>query len=703
MPLHDNTWAHLVFEWDPQARDAAAGTVLIGLGDSNDDRQSSGVALNHKGYRQAQYGSVSELIVRADQQQWARWRQKLPDPQHLQRVIIEDFSPDTCLALLLFLQHLEPAGTAPPLSEPWLAYISAWESGIYLDGDTVERSAACLLSALGHAYLPEHTSTNNSWVREGLINCLALLAAMMEANPQPTAGIEPLHTRQYSQAVASLGYERQLYRQVLQRALTCQLLVDLADGRRQTVVDALFINEASPSGMLKILARTDRQHTWTRNGFGLLAIYRPQEAGSGNDMVVSLDPVQGTRLDALWHRLEQRENDAWHGLRPRETPRFLESYRLPGSHQLRPEAPTQPWYDDQGRHTLIAAPKRLPTGEPGTRLDWHNDILPAVWECYFSRYLPPAIVPFSVPALAGRTGGKSIRVFRHHQAALADPSIDPMMRMIDTPTFHAWLAANSNPALVVKSPADLPAADSYHSAWYGDILAVSHRHGVTLYCRQDDQAQLDILLGATVAVADASQAYDSFLTRSSQQLDDWLNDLLESQQSGYRQGKIRHLSQWTEMILHTKAQALKAVNHSSLLGSDALHNRLTENLSCQWGLSEQRRALIEQIDRLDELMRQAIAKRQEKRQRVYGALFSALGLGVAANHIWQPIKEIKTVNLYEWQLMMFKENPGPSLEDMQAIAADAAQYEIYTLVILLVFGFIGFVLFWFFDVSAKEE
>ena len=43
------------------------------------------------------------------------------------------------------------------------------------------------------------------------------------------------------------------------------------------------------------------------------------------------------------------------------------------------------------------------------------------------------------------------------------------------------------------------------------------------------------------------------------------------------------------------------------------------------------------------------------------------------------------------------------MDKLQTIAADAARYEVYTLAILLIFGFIGFILFWFFDFNGKEE
>lgn len=699
----NNAWPQFTFEFNPSQRDAPTGSLLIGLGDGNDTESQKGVALNNKGYRAGRYNSVSELVANADDRQWAVWRSKLSSVQGIQRIVIEDFSLDTCFTLLLFLNHLDGAGSLSLSTHPWLEYVTAWENGIYLDGDDTTRSAACLLSALAHSSLCEQSMDDTAVVRHNILACLRLLSDMMIANPDPTAGILPMHTHFYASAIANLAYEQQIYQNVIKRSVTCQLLLDLGTGQRQTVVDALFITETLPSGMLKILARCDKECSWTHNGFGLLAIYRPREVGTGNDIVISLNPIQGTRLDALWSTLEQREDAAWQGLRPHDTPRFLESYRLAGSDTLIPGAPNQPWYDDQGRMTLIAAPKQLAPGVPGSKLTWQKDVLPAIWDNYFTRYLDNAIVPIALPELDCRAKGKCIRIYQHRIPEGGDITIVPLMRMIDTPTFHAWLAVQSDSTRVVRSPADLPPASEYHCQWYSNILVVAHRHGVTIFCRREEDKHLAILIKAAISVADVSHEYENFLANSAQQIEQWLRDLLESQQMHNRKGKIRRLSDWSKMMLETKARALKAMNKGALVGNDALHNQLSEDLSRQWGLSEQRQELMTQIEQLDQLMREAISQRQEKRQRLYGALFSALALGAAANHIWEPIKEIKTTNLYEWQLMLFKEQPAPAIDTLQAIAADAARYEVYTLAILLIFGFIGFILFWFFDFNGKEE
>lgn len=138
----------------------------------------------------------------------------------------------------------------------------------------------------------------------------------------------------------------------------------------------------------------------------------------------------------------------------------------------------------------------------------------------------------------------------------------------------------------------------YHCQWYSNILVIAHRHGVTIFCREEEDKHLAILIKAAISVADVSHEYENFLANSAQQIEQWLKDLLESQQKHNRKGKIRRLSDWSEMMLETKAQALKAMNKGALVGNDALHNQLSEDLSRQWGLSEQRQELMTQIEQL---------------------------------------------------------------------------------------------------------
>jgi hypothetical protein len=140
------------------------------------------------------------------------------------------------------------------------------------------------------------------------------------------------------------------------------------------LVDAYFAVETWPSGSKKLFIRNDREHTYLRQGFALMGLYRPAERGSGNDMTLSVNPWTGIYLKALWEELERLETKRWQGQRPQDHIRPIASY---------PEAEgyNEPWWDDGGRYTLLGAPKALPEWPAGSRLDW-SEVVEAAWRCY---------------------------------------------------------------------------------------------------------------------------------------------------------------------------------------------------------------------------------------------------------------------------------------------------------------------------------
>ena len=56
-----------------------------------------------------------------------------------------------------------------------------------------------------------------------------------------------------------------------------------------------------------------------------------------------------------------------------------------------------------------------------------------------------------------------------------------------------------------------------------------------------------------------------------------------------------------------------------------------------WGLHEQRDEVRSLIERLDVLMRQHIAMRTEKRERIFGLLLSATALAIAQSYLTGPV------------------------------------------------------------------
>ncbi|WP_144112506.1 hypothetical protein [Paraburkholderia sp. BCC1886] len=721
---HTARWwkrSDLVFELNSSAVAGEPGSVLVGLGNPNPGATSGGISLNHKGYASAAHPSVSAFIRHADDALIEYWRTRVADTSAIRKIVVEDFSLDTCFALLLFGARLDGVALDDMDRNAWLSYVSAWESGTYLDGERLEQSAACLLSALGHSYVPEEVTetVSNGFVAQGMLACLNLLETMCASHADPLGGIGVLNSRDYARAVGQLAHERQMYELALKRARRCQLLADLGGTQRRVVLDALFLTEGFASGVLKVMARTDTVNTWTHRGFGLLAVHRPGERGTGNDMVISVDPVTGAHLGTLWKRLEELENARWGATRPHDAPRWLESYVDPDdAARLLPGAPNQPWYDDGGRYTLIAAPKWVAHDQSGTKLDWRADVIPALWEIAFVE--PVRKLVERIDDTQAKTGNvRRIARFRRQEAATGDDPLQPDRVILETPTFHAWLARQSMQETLVESPFSLPESGRYEVEHFGGVTAVFHRQGVTFYSSDGETVALDHFLKLAARVAEASSAYDRFLHEYADKLAAWTAELLDASderndktsEAGRQTGddaarrpvQKRDLARWSEDMVRTKASALAALSDATLLEADYDHNQLAERLQRMWGLSEQRADLLQLIDRVDELMRQVIAARTERRQRIYGGFLSAAGLGIAASHVWEPVKAMLTTSTYEWQLKLFGEVPRPDHETLQRIAEQSAHYELVTVMIVAGFSVMGFLLYYLFGIRGESE
>lgn len=135
---------------------------------------------------------------------------------------------------------------------------------------------------------------------------------------------------------------------------------EIADNNR-LAVSGIFIETDMVTSIQKVFLRNDTKSP-TGDGYALMAVYNATAKGSGNDIVISVDPIKNIYLEALWKKLEREEDILWNGGRPKDFPRPLKSY---------PEnnGPNQPWWDDLGSYTLIAAPKMV-GDEYGRRVGW---------------------------------------------------------------------------------------------------------------------------------------------------------------------------------------------------------------------------------------------------------------------------------------------------------------------------------------------
>ncbi|WP_192459119.1 hypothetical protein [Musicola keenii] len=689
--------AHKVM-FHPALWDIPENTLALGVGNPS----SSGIVLSHKNGRE-HFRSLSAWL-------WAMSHEKFHETikhktaEPINQIIVEDFSLDTCLAWILFQLRVWPGFTHYPAElEAWVNYVDLWEQGFHLESDDITHSAACLHTAYAHAQLNAAKNHDDHYDAEklhaGFAGCIRLLIDFINQSHTPTQGIQPLPTLEFHAAESALNYEYQFYQLTIARAATCQLLVEQQNSRRKLMVDALFLNEQHASGLFKIFARNDRQRSWCKNGFTLLGIYRQQEQGTGNDIVISVDPRSNLSLEKLWRALEAKENERWNGSRPCDTPRPLRSYIDPhrstdNAIALLPGAPNQPWWDDEGRYTLIAAPKMLDADQRvmGSQLDWWQDVLPLIWQHYFVQHISPYLEEIK-PTLTRAPNHKYLCALRWLQPDQRLQQTDITAHLMDTPSFHAWLATCSQPP-AAQTPYTLPASDEYEAYWQEDVLTIIHEHGVTLFSRRPDNPTLQELLVTAERIAVLSADYAQFLQQTHHIFRKWPSLLRENTQ------KIKD-KQWEEEIFQLRLNALHTLDRMDTLSIHPQENRLNNALQRHWGLHAQRENLFAQLDRLDALVNNAISRQKAYRHRIYGSLFSALGLGVAASHVWEPIRESLSTNTFEWQLLLFKD-PMASHQQLQAIAAESAHYELITLGIFLAFALLGFILFWFFDIRSEE-
>ncbi len=647
-------WTEQSFElvFDPGVSTAHAGCLLVGLGDPHQRdlhqreqhpheliAQTEGIALNHKPLDDVQtlhrFSSVCEYVGSADDGLIDSWRMRLPDgPASLRRIVVEDLSLDTCLALLLFFDRTGHNRLVSTELEAWVRYVTDWEAGLYADSVEMRHSAAVQMTILGHSYLsptPPRGVPDES-LRTGLRACLSLLRAMIDSGMSPHAPVPRLNTAEHSRAMAQFEYEAQQYRLALAYGRSCQLLVPLADGGRRVLIDALILDEVEPSGILKLFARTDLERSWTRKGFALLAIHRPSQAGTGNDMTLSIDPATGLTLRDLWVELERRENLAWGEDRPRDWPRRIASYRRPDG-TVDPAAPNEPWWDDSGRYTLIGAPKRLlphrqgPTEvEPkagqtrpmsGSRLQWRADVLSALWKLYGP-----------VPAEAHVLESPAIGVKR---LAMVRWESGPNLAVAESPSFHAWLASHSM-ARRVESPLDLPLPDEFELQRAAGGLAAIHREGVTLF---DDwrQTAFDLkgLQNVAVEIGAASAQQRAFLDQKPNPLEAALAQQ-ERLIRGEERFTLRRLLLWKHQMSVHRHALLKILSLAIDKAEGREHASFRQGLIRHWGLSQQREHMLDMLHKLEELTQHVFADTGERQRRLMTALITGIGGAVSIYH-----------------------------------------------------------------------
>ncbi|CAH2405589.1 hypothetical protein [Mesorhizobium escarrei] len=373
------------------ATSTASCLISIGVGrqselDNKDEPDEFPIALNNKApwgnhWNHGGVSSVTLFVQQAPEPVLAIWRRGLGGTSGRQTFLsglslcVEDASPDSCFGLLTFLAVVSGVERAV-IPERWIAHVDAWERG-----HTAREPVPIAYGSLHNALV--HTKVRTD-IRAAWLDGLALLVACLWRDLNPQAIDVEADDTAIARAAANIRYERTTYENIRNALPTLQLEVPLAaESSRRMLVDAVISEERVLMGSHKVDLRADREHSFLGRGYTFGALHRPDAVGTGNDITVSLDPSSGLSLEELWRALETEEDNRWGPDRPNDKPDpRLAAY--PGG--LRTDAegratdkrsPNAPWFHSPD-FTLVGAPKRLASGELGSKLSW-DEVLDEVW------------------------------------------------------------------------------------------------------------------------------------------------------------------------------------------------------------------------------------------------------------------------------------------------------------------------------------
>ncbi|WP_424767693.1 hypothetical protein [Paenibacillus sp. sgz302251] len=469
---------HFKIKYDANFVQSDEQVVMIGLGDSLS--AASRISLNQK---KTKYRSVSELVYHVDERLAAEWRETMGDSPESWTYILEDLSPDTCFSLILFYFRL--CGVDPhTVPTSWIDYVNRWEEGDVKTTGEPYVSWGCLHNSLAHSYFGG-TRPQESIIQAGFKACLTFVLTMLAQNVNPSA-VPEIHLEEYYRAYGFLNREYQEYLQALHHANLVQLRVPIRDSRHTLLVDAFISKEKTALGAAKAFLRNDSEHTFFKSGFSLMAVHRPDAVGTGNDIVISTDPITGIYLKDLWMELERLEDEKWQGERPVDQPRFSEVSDA-----------NQPWFHEMGRYTMVAAPKEI-GGVPGSKLSW-KEVMDVLWKLYHPassiRVRPyekdgtslgeACPVHSCTPDIQDEKSGKQLLAMKWDE--------EDDQALLLTPTLKQYFAA----CILKKESAHLPTLDSLPPQNSYDFmeltggLAIIHSEGVLLL---DDWSKEEIFI-----------------------------------------------------------------------------------------------------------------------------------------------------------------------------------------------------------------
>lgn len=584
-------WVELKIHYEPLKKTAQYGEVLIGFGEHSEE---GGAVFNHK---ELDYPSATELIY------FSKEHQLLRDiPIHEIHFYLDEFSPDSCLAIILFYCLHQGAKPEQPFEE-WVEYVGRWEQGdMKTTGEPFE-SWGCLHSALAHSQLSVAETSNYgerftvSYESEsslgGFYSCINLAASMLYEDIDPYEVPELDYIEEYNRAIMYLRLEYQKYLQAVKQATIVQLELPMTDSRRTLLVDALIITGNIYIGLLQSFLLHDKERTWLKSGFGFMAIHRPELKGTGKDMVITVDPHLHVHLSDLWFKLEELENERWGDQRPTDSPRFPD--RSPAN---------EPWYDDRGRYQLLTAPRRIGNCF-GSKLEW-ADVVAAIWELYnpaesmlVSPYMedgnlgPPCRIYECSPVLRDESYQKQF-------VAVKWDSLGNQQTLVNSPSMKRYLAVCAIQSGSGHTPPihPLPSQHSFDFIELSCGFAVIHTNGILILDDWNNE-NLDLDLYKN-EVANLLKRLDKFQRIHA----DVRKQLLEIR-SRLRAAKPlsgRELSMLTYWTAKQKLEIRNTLLTTMPASIDYYLIQFRETVEKRWGLNTQLNQLYETVSELETIV-----------------------------------------------------------------------------------------------------
>lgn len=624
--------------------------IFLGIGYEN--TPTDGLILNHK---DSKYETLTERILHLNEHTIEKFFRRRTSFEEY-TFYLNHLSHDTCFAfLLLFLRAQGEKLQSIP--SKWINYINKWKKGEVKTTGSPYESWGCLHSVLSHAYYlvqnQKHGKNTLHHQRffQGFLACMRLMITMMLKDVHPAKLPEMNDCDEYHQAISFLHYEQQKYLQLLNHATKIQLELPLIHSDRRLLVDALIVTEKSDyMGVMKFFARTDTENTWTKNGFGLMAVYRPEVKGYGTDMVISVDPSLHVHLKDLWEKLEQMEDEAWGNERPSDRPRYPDRSKA-----------NEPWFDEDQRYTFIAAPRN------GTKLTWEQ-VISALWELY----CPAQFIDVQPYTPEGK-GIDTCKVYECSPTIIDEKTpkkliasiheSEKMESVVFSPTMKRVLAACIARDHTNKLPSlhELPDESEFDFIHLPGGIAIIHANGIYLMDDWDGiPLNFDRYIEEFQVLIDRATTQMNILNRISKQT----HNVYEALKSGKRISG-RRLDSFNRQITRNKAEISQSIFQTITRPQDRDILLFRNTVEKRWSLISELEKVFKMVSETEKIVNNYSEAR--------------------TNHI------IQMISIYGFPFLLFSAMIEPILSGITDTFPNWEFYGIHigTLLLYLVFSLIG--------------